>query len=70
MMKKEKWEKLFVKYGVDFLKKLPMYETATLNGKHVKIVYVDMVQMLAQVMPAGGGHLQWVDIAELDNFVL
>lgn len=57
-------------YGPDFLKKLPLYKTAILDGKdHVGIVKVNVPALLVIVRHIGGRE-EMVSVTRLSNFVL
>lgn len=61
--------KLQVKYGPDFLKKLPRYKTAYRGQECVALVRVDVAALLAIVRDTKGKETL-CSICELDNFVL
>ena len=57
------------KYGNDFFHKLPKYKTATYkDGQYVSIFKVDLKTLRVLCNP--DARPEWVDLFDLDNFVL
>ncbi len=68
-MNDSRLEKLIGEYGPDFVKKIPLYRTAFLGNKYVKIVKVNVFTWAALVEDQWGNKIN-CSILDLSDFVL